>query len=887
MKNNKPKPDHQVEKNTPSNISHQDYEKLCRENAKLKKINNVLMQRVEMGWGNHSVAYNSFESAALLTDKVKERTLKLQRTLYRLEETNNQLELAQSESEQARQLLVDAIESISDPFVLFDKERRILLANSPFYEFWDVSSHTFKVGVSTLQDIVNYAKAMTLIDQKSKLYQGMDKNADTQSKVIFRLNSGRWIQMSERPTQEGGLVLVYTDVTAIKQAEQMRYEQTVAEQALILQSTLENMSEGVALVNEEMKLEAWNRRFIELADLDGESVKQGDDFRKLLSNSELNDLQEQEHLASYDRSAGVYEYEKTKENGCVLVIKRHVIARGGFLNTYTDITERSKNEEALRESEKRIRLITNAMPAQIYYVNKEMRYEFANSFFEEWFDCPSSEILGKHLRDVLGEAEFNNHKLYVERALCGHVVSFELEQSNKIYKNRISHKTYIPHFDIDNVVIGFFALEQDVSEQRRTAKELQHAYQYMEQRVDDRTKKISEMNKLLVNEITERRKVQASLVEAKLEADRANNSKTKFLAATSHDLLQPINAARLFSSALMEQDLSRESRELTNSLSYSLDDVELLITSLVDISKLEAGLIESVPSTFIINDLLSNLAKEFKPQAEKNGLKFRYSMSNTTVRTDSQLVARILRNFLSNAIRNTLKGEILFGSRRRKDGLEIQVLDTGIGIAEDNIREIFQEFKRFTVKEKFNDKGLGLGLAIVDKLSTVLDHAINVSSTLGKGSCFSVTVPYCNDAVQETDDSGFNVDVLSNSIQGARVLVIDNDVEICKAMQLLLSAWGCEIETVQSMEDIRDRDEAIKKNPPQLILADYHLDNGRTGIEVVEMLNASLDDDVPVIMITADYTNELRQQLKEKGYVLLHKPLKTLKLKVAMANLLS
>ncbi len=295
--------------------------------------------------------------------------------------------------------------------------------------------------------------------------------------------------------------------------------------------------------------------------------------------------------------------------------------------------------------------------------------------------------------------------------MLGQAVNFEIEHSRDPDNVRISNKTYIPHFDEQRNVIGFFALEQDVTEQRRTARALKHAYDYMEQRVNQRTKKISEINLQLRNEIEERQLAEVKLLEAKREADQANESKSKFLAATSHDLLQPMNSARLFADALNDLSLSDEAQKLMTSLSYSLENLESLISALVDISKLEAGLIEPVLDDFEIDDLINNMAAEFAPQAKSKGLKFKVKTTQKLVHSDNYLLARILRNLLSNALRYPNEGGILLGVRRRKQDVQIQVIDTGIGIPPDKMTDNVRAFNRLGAEKRRQDQRRGGGWA--------------------------------------------------------------------------------------------------------------------------------------------------------------------------------
>jgi len=863
---------------------------LLKENEKLTKINQVLMRRVELGWGNHSDAYQSFENAALLADRVKEGTQKLNQTLGRLQAANLEISRAQEESEQARQRLADSVESILDALVLFDDRRQMVVANSRFYELWSHTDAHFEIGKTSFSDIVNYTYSKGVF-QTEVDYDGKARRADDAfGNGVFLLPDGRWIQTSERQTADGGLVLIFSDITALKNSEAAEREKALEEQARVLESTINNMSQGVALVDRSCKLLVWNQRFLDITKLPKEAVKSGVEFNHLMYGSEVYvgaELLPVDALSVHQKT--MLEHERTLLDGSVVVIKRHLIPGGGFVNTYTDITERNRQKEALIESEKRMRLIADTVPAGITYINSDLKYEFANLQFARWFDRSREQIEGRSMKVVMDDEMFVRHQEYVGRALAGETVEFEIEDSSPSKRDLVAQKTYVPHYGHDDAVVGFFALEQNVTKQRRTEQALKSAYQNLEDRVYQRTKQITDINNQLRDEIRERRQIESRLIEAKSEAEEANISKIKFLAATSHDLLQPMNAACLFASALLDKKLPEDTRSLVNSLSYSLENIESLISALVDISKLDAGVVEPEIGSFKVSDLLDNLANEFKQQADGTPIDMQYHAASVFVETDSQLLARILRNFLSNALRYTEKGKVLLGCRRRKNGLEIQVLDTGPGIAESEQLEIFQEFQRGISASTHDDKGLGLGLAIVDKISRILDHPIDIKSNLGKGSCFSVLVPY---AVQQTggdirSDSKKNNTAAFQVMEPTHVVVIDNDESICEAMTFLLSGWGCSVHSIHTNQQIDSLLSGGIEPEPDLIIADYHLDDDLTGLDVIDQYNRDALVKVPVLMITANYTSELRQQVRESGYHLINKPVKPLKLKLAMNHLLS
>lgn len=736
-------------------------EALRYENEKLRKTNQVLIERVEQGWANYGAAYLSFQNAALLADKVKDRTIKLRRTLYKLEEANQNLSQTRLESAHSQQRLLDTIESISDAIVLFDKERRLVLANSHFYDFWEGTSARIEVGVTKFREISRLALKHGIFDPRRRPFEKLVQRGGAGYRdSVIRLTDGRWLQVSERSTADDGLVVAYSDITRLKETEIARQEKVLAEQNRILQSMISNLPLGVVLVNADNRVEAWNSYLIDLIGLEGSRVSRGIDFEELLRDTRLGELDLAPSNVGNRGQRSFFEAEQVLDDGRVIAIKSHMIPGGGLVNTY-----------------------------------------------------------------------------------------------------------------------------QDVTEQRRTAQALKNAYKHMEHRVHERTLELSDLNRQLRKEVDERIQAEQSLLEAKQEAEAANISKTKFITAASHDLLQPLNAARLFATALSDHELTPAVDKLVKSLSYSLGDVESLLGTLVDISKLEAGIVEPILDYFPVNDLMHNLANEFSPQASRVGLGFDFVPCGLSIYSDSQLLARILRNFLSNAIRYTEKGRLLLGCRRRGNSLEIQVLDTGVGVPADKLQEIFQEFKRVDGQKRREDKGLGLGLAIVEKLSTVLGHEIKLSSQLGKGSVFSVCVPIAAAPESPAAKTGVVKEVLADPLKGKRVLVVDNDAAICEGMEQVLAGWGCQVSTAQGLDDLA-RGDCLTSAPDVLIL-DYHLDDDATGLEAEALIRERLGHSVPSLLITANYSNELRQHVKAQGFHLLNKPIKPLKLKSLLGFLVS
>ena len=843
---------------------------LQQENAKLRRINAALVERVESGTAQNSESYSAFRHSVVLAEQVRERTDALNQAMADLKRSNTLLSDARHTAEIAHQHLMDAIESSSEGFVLFDKDQRIVLFNHHFKNFWDKSA--FRIGVGTsLHEVKSYIEGAGMV---------VEKQRSGRQRLLYRLRTGRWLQVTERPTQEGGLVILYTDITELKHSETQRREQALAQKTRMLQQTVDNLSQGVVMVNAKGVLELWNHRFLALCDIPPIEAQRS--FLEVMQDSRVLVLTPR----SRDRNGQpLLQKEQRLSDGRVLEIRTHPLPNGDFVNTFTDITERYRHAEVLRKREHWIRLITDHVPAMIAYVKSDFTYEFTNKVYEQWYRWPRDSILGLSLREAHSDEHFLRLQPYINRALQGESLTFDVAESSVLGKQRFMQRSYVPNRQSNGEITGIFVLVRDITERRQTADALHQAYQNLEGRVRERTAELTQLNGQLVSEIEVRKQAEVHLRDAKREAEDANLSKTKFLAAVSHDLLQPLNAARLFTGSLAEQADAVQSLKLVKNISNSLDDVENLLGTLVDISKLDAGVIKADVSVFAAQHLLDNLAVEYQQVAKSVGLQLDFVCSSVLIKTDIHLLARILRNFLSNAIRYTESGRVLLGCRRRGDSVSIEVWDTGIGIAEDKQEEIFQEFKRGDGQRLKQDRGLGLGLAIVDKITRILGHPIRVSSQLGQGSMFAVSVPLAG--VHELQRPAV-VDVPSyhqDHLEGVRVWVIDNDPAICLAMRTLLESWGCWVTTALSEEDLGEQVGNFEM-PVDLLIVDYHLDHDVNGVDVVVNIHQQRPTPIPTLMITANYSNELKQQMRALGHTLMHKPVKPMHLKTAMNHLL-
>ena len=405
----------------------------------------------------------------------------------------------------------------------------------------------------------------------------------------------------------------------------------------------------------------------------------------------------------------------------------------------------------------------------------------------------------------------------------------------------------------------------------------------LEQRVAARTDELLEANHNLQQQIARRERIEQDLRDARDAAQAANRSKDKYLAAASHDLLQPLNAARLLISTLRERELPSVEKVLVERTHQALEGAEDLLADLQDISRLDQAAVKPDIALYRLDELLAPLVSEFQSVALAAGLNLRARTGHYAIRTDLRLVTRILRNFLSNACRYTDEGCILLGARRRGDCLRLEVWDTGRGIAADRLDAIFLEFNQLDVGRASDRKGVGLGLAIVERIAEILGYPVAVRSWPGRGSMFSIEVPISEEMPLAISQLPV-LPTTGNPLPGRRLLVIDNEVSILESMRALLVQWGCEVVTATDQAGALL---ALQGRAPELILADYHLDHGVVGCAVVKHLREHFAQNIPAVIITADRTDQCRRVLRRLDAPLLNKPLKPGKLRAVLSQLLT
>lgn len=372
----------------------------------------------------------------------------------------------------------------------------------------------------------------------------------------------------------------------------------------------------------------------------------------------------------------------------------------------------------------------------------------------------------------------------------------------------------------------------------------------------------------------------------KQAAEKASTEKSRFLAAASHDLRQPLHAQMLLVDELKSMAKNEHCAKTIAKLETSMKAMNGLFNELLDISKLDACTITPNASDFAISDIFAELALDYTPLAKNNGLLLRIHPSNFIIHSDQNLLSRILRNLVSNAIRYTSKGGILIGCRRRKQSVLIQIWDTGLGIPDAEREHIFNEFYQLNNPERDRNKGLGLGLAIVARLADLLQHKVRIHSILKKGSVFSVEVPLAHGtaaAPKPTDNRA--VTQWERDIAGLNVLLVDDDELILATMRDLFTKWGCNIWAASSLDTAMSHLGSLIGRL-DLIVADYRLRNNTTGIQVIDQLELVLNKRVPAIIVTGDTSPQILQEINQSGRYVLHKPVTPQKLRQFISEVL-
>jgi signal transduction histidine kinase/CheY-like chemotaxis protein len=420
-------------------------------------------------------------------------------------------------------------------------------------------------------------------------------------------------------------------------------------------------------------------------------------------------------------------------------------------------------------------------------------------------------------------------------------------------------------------------IESLAQEFNRMAEQLEESYSGLEAKVAERTRELASARDQVQRQARELAMLNEELTAKvgelgvrKDEAEKANAAKTRFLASASHDLRQPLHTIGLLAGILRDHTRNDDARDLAGKVEASVAVMQNLFGSLLDISKLDAGAIRPGIIDFQVHDVLDRVEANYGPQAAEKRLAFRLRTSRAAVRSDPIVLERILGNLITNAIRYTDRGKILIGCRRSGEKLRILVLDTGIGIAADDLAIVFEEFVQLANPERDRTKGLGLGLSIVKRSAELLGHALIVRSTLGRGSVFGVEVPLSRD-IPVTARAEFEAFPHTGSLQGAFVIVIDDDHASRTATETLFRHWGCHVAVAGSPDEaMRALDAHLRA--PDLIVTDYRLRDGKTGIDAVCRIRTQTEQTVPAVVVTGDVSAPVLDRLRLPAFALLHKP---------------
>ena len=365
-------------------------------------------------------------------------------------------------------------------------------------------------------------------------------------------------------------------------------------------------------------------------------------------------------------------------------------------------------------------------------------------------------------------------------------------------------------------------------------------------------------------------------------ADAANRAKSSFLAAASHDLRQPVHALGLFVGALRGMAIPEEAMRIIERIDVSTQALDSLFSALLDISRLDAGIVEVARRPFPLAPMLDRICRDYTREAQDKGVALMLTRCSIACRSDPILIERILRNLVSNAVRHTSSGRVLVGCRRKGESVSVEVWDSGPGIPETMREQIFQEYFQLGNAERDRAQGLGLGLAIVRRLTRLLDCPLTLRSTLGGGSCFSILVPRAGAAIAD-EDTSLEADL--RAISRRLVIVVDDEVEIRAAMTTLLERWGHQVITADS-GDTAMRLLADCPTRPDLVICDFRLRREETGLQVIETLRREYNETIPAILITGDTAPERLVEARDSGLLILHKPVSNGRLRAAISNAL-
>jgi len=518
--------------------------------------------------------------------------------------------------------------------------------------------------------------------------------------------------------------------------------------------------------------------------------------------------------------------------------------------------------EALQYNRDLLQTALDQVDQGISVFDREFRLSSWNNQFRALLDLPAR--FGQAGMPLAEIAEAIEKRSEVDNWQVGDLVELLLVNQ---HTNTVTLKESGRIIEIDTKSLpdgGLVISWSDATERRTAARLLQQANETLERRVRERTEELTRLN--------------IDLARAREAAEAANLGKTKFLAAVGHDIVQPLNAARLYTSSLVEKLGQSPTRELAGNIDDALESVEDILGAVLAISRLDAGELEPNVTEFAVDRLMARLENEFTPIASSKGLKLEVITNGFHVRSDYSLLRRLLQNLVSNAIKYSESGTVTLDARVKRNHLVFEVRDTGEGIAEGDREIIFQEFKRLDAGKRAAP-GLGLGLSIVKRLAAMLDHSVELESDPGRGSSFFVSVPLAaTQSAAPTADR--QTDTTTNDFPGMVVACIDNEPRILDGMKTLLDGWEYK---VHLFADGPSMLAAFPKMQPDIVIADYHLDN-EAGIDVISAARQLNIVEFFPVLVTADRSAEVRGLAEAADIALLNKPLKPAVLRALLSR---
>lgn len=518
--------------------------------------------------------------------------------------------------------------------------------------------------------------------------------------------------------------------------------------------------------------------------------------------------------------------------------------------------------ELLRHSQERLNNIIEMMPVALFIKDSQSRITLMNNACELQWGVLFSSVVGTNASRFFPPEQMqsfleNDRKVFEGRKM----VSFEESVWNsEIKENRTLHTFKKPVYGKDGEPLYLLCISIDISERKQAESQL------------------SKLNAQL------EAKIEAATHELRIKRDdavNANYDKTRFLATASHDLRQPMHALGLFVGELQTKLTTEEQRQIVGKVEESVNALSNLLDALLDISKLDAGTVTVNIKAFPISELLGRLANDYIQLAKNKGIMLRVIASDAVVNSDPILLERLLINLITNAIRYTpVGGKVLVDCRVRGDRLRIEVRDNGIGISVHDQTKIFREFIQLANPERDREKGLGLGLAIVDRIAKLLKHHVTLRSEINKGSTFAVYVPRIVDANNESaiylpiKDSTV-AQQLSGSLDDLNVLVIEDDALVRKSTQGILESWGCRVSLASSFNELK---QVQQDSSFDLVICDYRLPDG-DGIQIKNWIGEHFKSKPIFILITGDISPEILLRVRESNIDLLHKPVRPAKLR--------